>query len=692
MWKLFRKYGDNIIVFTIFLVILLFILDYIPISLVFAKTIPSGGDTGSHYYSAWYLKTYLLDNFKIIGWSQGWFGGYPMFQFYFPLPFLLIALLGYLIPLQIAFKLVTFLAIISIQYCAFFLLRCLDFSKQISVIGSVFTLPFLFIEANSLWGGNILSTFSGEFTFGLGIALSLVYFGLMYKGIQTQKHLIKNSILLAAIGFTHVYTLLWAIATSVFLLLSSDYKKRFAYWFKVNALAFLLLGFWIIPLIYYLGYTSAYADKWVIEGWQKIFPKILWPFLAFALIGIAQSIARKEKRMLYLLFSIAMSLVFYLLAFDIGVVDIRFLPFIQLLLLLIAAYPFIAIYKTKLHGLRFIPIVILLLTILWVQPNVNVIPSWADWNYKGFENKLVWDQYSSVNDFLKGNENDPRVFYTHSLEHKAAGSSRAYELLPLLSGRSTLEGLYMQSTPTSPSIYYIQSETTTTPSCPFPNRNCTYFDLDAGTEHLKLFNVQHFVAVAEKVKDALRNHSEYELVFEKGQYEVYELTTNENTYVTIPKYKPVYFPRENWQDRSYELFPDYYDVPIIFDESVKEEPEITRDSLNRTCNIDSTVRQEEILFTTDCVGVPHLIKISYFPRWKSENGEKIHLVGPSFMLIYPEKEQTRLYFGRTWVENSSLLLSVIGWILILVYWIIPARKRSLGNKKQTKRVRRRNKR
>lgn len=662
-----QKNKDDLVIIAIFLLIFLFVVTYIPLDLIFTKTTITGGDTAAHNYPARYLQDYLLGQGKIIGWAQGWYGGFPMFQFYFPLSFLLIALLGYLIPFQIAFKLVTLLAIIAIPFCAFFFLRFLKFSKQISIIGAVFTLPFLFMEANFAWGGNILSTFAGEFSYALGIALSLIYLGLLYDNIQTQKGLIRNAILLAAIGFTHVYTLLWVVTTSVFLLISSDYKKRFAYWFQVNAIAFFLLSFWIIPLIYHLGFTTAFSFEWVIGNWQEVFPKILWPFLAFAAIGVAQSIAHKEKRIFYLLFSIAISTVFYFFAVDIGVVDIRFLPFIQLFLLLIAAYPFTAVYKTKLRGLWLIPIVILLLTVLWVQVHVDRIPDWAKWNYQGFENRRVWDQYSSVNDFLKGSENDPRVVYEHSPKHNIAGTIRAFELLPFFSGRSTLEGLYLQSTPTSPAVFYIQSEISTTTSCPLPPRKCTFFNLKSGTEHLKLFNVKHFIAVSDTVKNALRNHSEYELVFENDPYEVYELITNENSYVTIPKYKPIYFPIRNWQDRSYELFKDYYDVPIIFDESVKEEPEINREILNRTCNIKSTVRQEEVLFTTDCVGVPHLIKISYFPRWKSEGGEKIHLVSPSFMLVYPEKEQVRLYFGRTWVENSSLILSVIGWILIFAY-------------------------
>ena len=259
------------------------------------------------------------------------------------------------------------------------------------------------------------------------------------------------------------------------------------------------------------------------------------------------------------------------------------------------------------------------------------------------------------------------MVYEHSMRHNAAGTTRAFELLPYFSGRSTLEGLYMQSTPTSPFVFYIQSEISEQASCPFPNRPCAAFNLTTGTEHLKLFNVRHFVAISEKAKGALNNNANYRLVLEKQPYAVYELVTNEDAYVVVPKYKPVFFPRTDWQNRSYALFKQFADVPVIFDDAVDEEQAVVRQPLGANCTVVSELRNEDVLFTTNCVGLPHLVKVSYFPRWKSAHGEKIYLVSPSFMLIYPEHEKTQLYFGRTWRENIGLSLSVLGWIVLVAY-------------------------
>src|SRR3989338_3894639 len=110
----------SIITLTGILVVYAFLFYYFDLGLLLSKTITSGGDMGSDYYPALYLRDNLLPNGKIIGWSPGWYAGFPLFQFYFPLSFLAMAVLSYAIPLQIAFKLVTVLGIFLLPVSPFF--------------------------------------------------------------------------------------------------------------------------------------------------------------------------------------------------------------------------------------------------------------------------------------------------------------------------------------------------------------------------------------------------------------------------------------------------------------------------------------------------------------------------------------------------------------------------------------------
>src|SRR5439155_1535215 len=83
--------------------------------------------------------------------------------------------------------------------------------------------------------------------------------------------------------------------------------------------------------------------------------------------------------------------------------------------------------------------------------------------------KVPWPTFRDLNAHLRGDFRDPRVVYEHSPDHEALGTVRAFEDLPLFSGRSTLEGLYMQASPSAPFVFYVQSEVSNVNSCPFPD-------------------------------------------------------------------------------------------------------------------------------------------------------------------------------------------------------------------------------
>ena len=71
-----------------------FAASYFPASLMFSPTITSGGDMGSHYYPAFYLREVLLPRGQLMGWCLGNYAGYPFFQLYLPLAFVLMAALS----------------------------------------------------------------------------------------------------------------------------------------------------------------------------------------------------------------------------------------------------------------------------------------------------------------------------------------------------------------------------------------------------------------------------------------------------------------------------------------------------------------------------------------------------------------------------------------------------------------------
>ncbi|HEX8947416.1 MAG TPA: 6-pyruvoyl-tetrahydropterin synthase-related protein, partial [Dissulfurispiraceae bacterium] len=451
-----------------------FLLTYFSPEYLLSANMTTGGDTASHYYTALYMKAYLLPRGRLSGWMPGNFAGYPILQFYFPLPFLVMSALSCFIPMQIAFKIVTVLGIFLLPLCTYGALRLLRYAFPVPVLGALFTLPFLFNEANSMWGGNIMSTLAGEFAYSIGFALSILFIGSVYRGITTGRHAVKNAVLIALIGLAHGYALLYSGVISLCFLFANDFPGKLKYLLRVHLLGFMLMGIWIFPLLWYMPETTHLSAIWEINSLSEVFPPVLVPFVVLALAGRTAGFAvfvrdaavgtslqalfsKMDKRMLYLWSCVMIGGFLFLASYALHITDIRFLPYLQALLPVIAGIEAgLLCRRIKLYWLT--PIILFLAVVLWLDGKEQNLHSWIQWNYTGFENKRDWPVLSDISAYLKGAVSDPRVAYEHSPLNKTFGSERAFESLPLFSGRSTLEGLYMESTASSPFVYYLQSE------------------------------------------------------------------------------------------------------------------------------------------------------------------------------------------------------------------------------------------
>ena len=67
---------------------------------------------GAHVLGPAALRDVLLPSGRLMGWSNAWFAGFPLFYFYFPLPSLVIVLLDVVMPYGAAFKLVTVVGLV----------------------------------------------------------------------------------------------------------------------------------------------------------------------------------------------------------------------------------------------------------------------------------------------------------------------------------------------------------------------------------------------------------------------------------------------------------------------------------------------------------------------------------------------------------------------------------------------------
>ena len=83
------------------------------------------------------------------------------------------------------------------------------------------------------------------------------------------------------------------------------------------------------------------------------------------------------------------------------------------------------------------------------------------------------------------------------------------------------------------------------------------------------------------------------------------------------------------------------------------------------------------------VGVPVLVKVSYFPNWTVSGGEGPYRATPSLMVVVPTDSEVTLRFQNTWAENTGNVLTILGLLGLVVtgvrrFWR-PLRARHLAD-------------
>jgi len=671
--------------------ILCFLLSYFDVRDLFSVTITAGGDTASHYYTVEYLRNYLLPRGKVSGWCQGNMGGFPILQYYFPLPFLAMVFLSLAMPLQVAFKLVSVSGIFLLPICTYLFFRLLRLSFPIPVIGAAISLAFLLNDGNTMWGGNILSYLAGEFCFGIGFSLSILWLGLLYDTLIRKKNILTCAILLAVIGFCHGYTLLFdGFASLFFLMIPGRFRQNLMKLVQIHALAILLMGFWLIPLLAFLPYTTRFSILWIFydmpQLFREIFPSIFYPFILLGSI-YAISLGMPSRRdfhppstpVVFVGYLILCGAGLYGIGYRLGVVDVRFLPFFQFFLIGAGALIFTRFVRYARTVKIIAAAMMVLASLLWMDAHESPIRTWSRFNYEGFEKKLNWQVFSETNAFLKGTMQNPRVVYEHSLIHDNAGTVRAFESLPLFSGRSTLEGVYIQASLNSPFIFYLQSEISQQPSTPIPDYNYSRFDLNRGIAHFSVFNIREFIVAENKTHEAAARNPSLQRKAAFGPYSIYAFTEAPNRYVEPVYGKPLLIPTKDWKKQSYLWFRlGNLSIPLVFKDDAdrvdrsrfcvldRYDPErAPAEPVENAPPIRETVAAEEIRIDGAFIGKPLWIKISYHPNWKVEGADRIYMASPAFMLIYPDSTHVRLYYGKTWPDYLGVFLTLLGLSILI---------------------------
>jgi uncharacterized membrane protein len=195
--------------------------------LVLSSWPAAGGDTGSHYWPLVTLVKEALPNFAVKSWNPGNLGGEPHLVHYFPLPYLVMAVISLFTTLGAAFNIGTILPLVLFPACVFFALRRAQIAPLTAALASASVLTFLYNESYSAWGGNSLSLLAGQFSHLYAFAFFIFVIGELARGCERDEFPFFLCFSSTAVILSHFYVALLLPFVFLFFLKKLAFKFHF---------------------------------------------------------------------------------------------------------------------------------------------------------------------------------------------------------------------------------------------------------------------------------------------------------------------------------------------------------------------------------------------------------------------------------------------------------------------------------
>ena len=323
----------------------------------------------------------------------------------------------------------------------------------------------------------------------------------------------------------------------------------------------------------------------------------------------------------------------------------------------------------------------------------NFVAGWAAWNFTGYEARAGYPVYRTLVETMAdiGDEYGcGRALWEYDRDELGSyGTPMAPMLLPYWTDGciGSMEGLYFESSATVPFHFLMQSELSANPSRPMRGLAYRGLDLDSGIEHMRMSGVRYYLAFSEQAIEQATGHPDrLELLAISGPWRIYRVVNS--SLVEGLSYEPNVSSDGNaggrsWTDPAAAWFNDpirrhvvitgdgpqqwarvdVAEAPYIGGRTFTESTERLLPSVSIT---DIRESREKISFSVDRLGVPVIVKTSYFPNWSAVGALGPYRATPNWMVVIPTDNNVELEFEATWAEYLGWVVTLLGIVGVVV--------------------------
>ncbi len=328
-----------------------------------------------------------------------------------------------------------------------------------------------------------------------------------------------------------------------------------------------------------------------------------------------------------------------------------------------------------------------------------VADGWTRYNFQGYEGRPAYPEYYDLVTTMGeiGETNGcGRALWENNQDNSRYGTTMALMLLPHWTDGciGSMEGLFFEASGTTP--YHFLTAAAMSEDSSNPVRQLRYVDNDAaiGVEHMRDLGVQYLMVRTDAAKAEAAGQEELVFLTTTGPWDIYEL---EGARIVEPlTVQPVvvnersgdqrernlelgtswFQRREDWPALPADDGPDDWqrvDAEVDLGARDGEPGDISRKvdyvvpatpiepvALPEVDVTDVEIGEQSVRFEVDRVGVPVLVRVSYFPNWQVSGAEGPYRVSPNHMVVVPTGNEVTLTYGRTALDWFFYVLTALG--------------------------------
>ena len=322
---------------------------------------------------------------------------------------------------------------------------------------------------------------------------------------------------------------------------------------------------------------------------------------------------------------------------------------------------------------------------LHIKAGADQVPNWSAWNYSGYEKKASWPEYHDLVTKMKTQSAKygcGQAMWEYSSDEGRFGTPMALMLLPYWTKNcvGSMEGLTFESSPTVPYHFLDQAELAEAGKSSNPMVGLSYgtTNVNLGIDHLQMLGVKYFMAFSPSVVTAAAINPNLQEIdttrlWDNGGVQWHIYLVKDSHVVegvrTLPNVVSNSSSRQAWLAANQSWWLDPQQWPTMLASDGPSNWPRTTNPLRTTrkgvlpvvvTNVDK--QDQSISFDVNKVGIPVLVKISYYPRWHVIGATGPYRVSPNLMVVVPTSKHVSMVYGNTaagtwgsWITFITLL-------------------------------------